>query len=106
MDAVGLGSGVAAFWNTASGLHLAAAVVTSMTLVLALMRWLARAAVGAPGGPRAPLAGLAMALVLLAVSRWIRGHPAVPPDLPVVAAEALALVFLLVVYVRSRSAVS
>ncbi|MEX0891529.1 MAG: hypothetical protein WEB88_05105 [Gemmatimonadota bacterium] len=57
---------------------------------------------GAPGTRCAPLAGLAAALILLALSRWIRGHPAVPPDPPVVAAEALALVLLLVVHARSR----
>ena len=36
------------------------------------------------------------ALALFALARWVRGHPEIPPDPPIIAAEALAAVLVLI----------
>lgn len=101
VDLVGLAAGSAAIWGVGSWLHLGAAAVLGLALVaaggLAAMRVAHRRSPGV--APRAVVAVLAF--TLLALGRWIRGHPGVPPDLPIVVATAVAAALLIAVARRA-----
>lgn len=95
MDGGGLAGGQVQLWTVGAWLHLAAAVLAPTALVVGAARLVLPARGGAPRRLVAPLAALAVAGSLLALGRWIRGHPAVPPDPPILAAEIAALLVLL-----------
>jgi hypothetical protein len=95
LDATGLALDAASLWRVGSWLHFAAVVLASAGLVVAGVRWLAVVAGADSRGGLASLAALAAACALLAIGRWIRGHPAVPPDPPILFAAGCALLLLL-----------
>lgn len=57
---------------------------------------------GAGSRGRGPKLAFALALALFALARWVRGHPAVPPDPPVIGVEAIGAALLALALTRSR----
>jgi uncharacterized membrane protein len=82
-----------ALWSVAAHLALAGVVLG----VLGAAAWLR---LSGRSGWRG--LALALALALFALARWVRGHPAVPPDPPVIGAEVIGIALLALAHGRPR----
>lgn len=102
LDAAGLAADETRLWS--AGAHLLAAGIL-LAIAAALTRAVAHRALPRPlARRRAAIHGIltATAILLLALARWVRGHPEVRPDAPIFAAELVAGVTLLALRRRGR----
>jgi uncharacterized membrane protein len=105
LDLVGLTVGRTGIWE--AGAHaLTVGVVTG--IAAAALGFAPYRAVPAHSPARrrsARHAAVALfAIALAALARWVRGHPEVPPDLPIVGAECMAAAVILITSLRARRA--
>ena len=105
LDLVGLAVGRTGVWE--AGAHALTAGVLAGLAAVAL-GFAPYRALPAPSPARrrsARHAAIALfAIALAAIARWVRGHPEVPPDLPIVGAECVAAAVILITSIRSRRA--
>jgi len=93
-DAIGRAATVPRLWTAGGRLLLAGLFVGTLTWILKLN--------GARGGRFA----LAAALLIVGAARWLRGTAAVPPDPPLLAAEAIGLLLAWLAVRRRRREVA
>lgn len=97
LDLVGRVSGWSGLWTAGSHVLSAGAVVGVVAVASGGLAHRALPKASAARRRSARHAALTfVALALLMLARWVRGHPGVPPDPPVVAAEAIAAGLVLI----------
>lgn len=102
-DLTGLAFQRPALWIAAAHLALAGVVLGVAGAAARLALRLAPRAAAEPFGSGRRGFALAAALALFALARWVRGHPAVPPDPPVIGAEMIGVALLALAHGRRGS---